>query len=115
MAFNDIERKRIEKKLHAFIEDIRPELHIRPQLDFGFDILGQSIELVEIRPEWKNPSVIHRRAFAKATFVRTQNCWKVYWMRASGKWNGYEPVALVRTVDEFLAVIKADQYGCFFG
>ncbi|MFM2112539.1 MAG: hypothetical protein RLZZ271_1199 [Pseudomonadota bacterium] len=70
---------------------------------------------MEIRPQWREPSIIRRRAFAKATFVRTQKLWHVYWMRASGKWNGYEPAAVVRTVDEFLAVVKADQYGCFFG
>lgn len=115
MAFHDLEHKRIENALNAFIEKIRPAPHIRSELDFGFDIFGQSIELVEIRPQWDNKSIIHRRAFAKATFVKTQGVWKVYWLRASGKWQNYEPASTASSVEDFLAIVKADAYGCFFG
>ncbi len=73
MAFHDLERKKIENLLNAFIEKIRPAPHIRSELDFSFDITGQSIELVEIRPLWGNKSIIHRHAFAKATFVKAQH------------------------------------------
>ncbi len=47
---NDIERKRIEKAVGAFVEKRRPPPHIRPKLDFGFRVSGQSAELLEIRP-----------------------------------------------------------------
>ena len=115
MAIHDLELKKIENSLNAFIEKIRPAPHIRPELDFGFNISGQSIELVEIRPQWDNKSIIHRRAFAKATFVKTQEAWKIYWLRASGKWESYEPVASVQSIEKFLETIEADKYGCFFG
>lgn len=115
MAFNDLELKRIEKALAAFLAKRRPPAHIRPQLDLGYDLSGQSVELVEIRPQWDNPKIIHRRPFAKATFVKTQNVWKVYWQRANLKWHGYEPVPTVPTIEKFLAVVDADEYGCFFG
>lgn len=115
MAFHDLERKKIENVLYAFIEKIRPAPHIRSQLDYGFDISGQSIELVEIRPQWDNKSIIHRHPFAKATFVKTQQVWKVYWLRASGKWQGYEPASTAFSVEDFLSIVKADGYGCFFG
>ena len=115
MAFHDLERKKIENVLNAFIETIRPASHIRSELDFGFDISGQSIELVEIRPQWGNKSIIRRHAFAKATFVNTQGVWKVYWLRASGKWKSYEPASTASSVEDFLAIVKADVYGCFFG
>lgn len=115
MAFHDLEHKKIENVLSAFIEQIRPAPHIRSKLDFGFDISGQSIELVEIRPQWDNKSIIRRRAFAKATFVKTQGIWKVYWLRASGKWQSYEPASTASSVHDFLATVKADKYGCFLG
>lgn len=51
MALNDIERKRVEKTVGAFVEKLRPAPHIRPQLDFGFRVSGQSVELFEIRPQ----------------------------------------------------------------
>jgi hypothetical protein len=57
MALNDIERKRIENVVGALIEKRRPAPHIRPMLDFGFGIAGQSVELFEIRPQWDRPTV----------------------------------------------------------
>jgi len=115
MALNDLERKRIEKAVSAFVEKLRPAAHIRPKLDFGFRVSDQSIELFEIRPQWNNPEIKRENSFAKATFVRTQKKWKVYWKRADLKWHGYEPTPEVTAIEEFLAVVKKDEYACFFG
>ncbi len=115
MGFNDLEHKRIENTVGAFVETLRPPPHIRPQLDFGFRLIGQSIELFEIRPQWDNPAVIREFPFAKATYVRTQDVWKIFWKRADLKWHGYEPAPHVRTVADFLAIVKEDKYACFFG
>ena len=54
-------------------------------------------------------------AIAKATYVRTRDLWKIFWMRADLKWHGYEPVPTVGSIDKFLAVVNEDRYGCFFG
>lgn len=115
MALNDIERKRIEKTVGTFVEKLRPAPHIRPQLDFGFRVSGQSVELFEIRPQWDRPAVIRESSFAKATFVRTQGVWKVYWMRADLKWHSYLSVPEVPAIEEFLAVVHKDEHACFFG
>jgi hypothetical protein len=115
MALNDIERKRIEKTVGVFIEKRRPAPHIRPKLDFGFRISGQSVELFEIRPQWDRPEVMRESSFAKTTFVRTQGIWKVYWKRADLKWHSYGLTPEVATIGDFLAVVQDDEYGCFFG
>jgi hypothetical protein len=115
MALNDIERKRIEKALGAFVEKRRPASHIRPKLDFGFRVSGQSVELFEIRPQWDRPSVKRESSFAKATFVRTKGMWRVFWKRADLRWHGYEPVPVVAAIEDFLSVVQKDEYGCFFG
>jgi len=115
MALNDLERKRVEKAVSAFIEKRRPPLSVRPKLDLGFRISGQSVELFEIRPQWDKPELRHERRFAKATYVRTQGLWKVYWKRADLKWHSYQPNAEVARIDDFLAVVAKDEYGCFFG
>lgn len=115
MALNDLERKRLEKTVGAFIEKRRPPLSARAALDLGFRISGQSVELFEIRPQWDKPEVRRERPFAKATYVRTQAVWKVYWMRADLKWHGYQPNAEVAQVEDFLAVVARDDYGCFWG
>ena len=115
MALNDIERKRIENTVAVFVEKLRPPPHIRPQLDFGFRVTGQSLELFEIRPQWNKPEIKHERSFAKATFVRARGIWKVYWKRADLKWHRYEPVPEVSAIEKFLAVVKEDECSCFFG
>jgi hypothetical protein len=115
MALNDIEKKKLEKAVGAFIEMLRPAPHIRPELDFGFKISGQSVELFEIRPQWNNPEVRHESPFAKATFVRTKGKWKVFWRRADLKWHGYSPLPEVNAIEDFLAAVEKDGYRCFFG
>jgi hypothetical protein len=115
MPFNDLEKKRIENALDKFLAKRRPPPHIRKEVDIGYQPTGQSDELLEIRPQWDDPSIIHRHPFAKATYVKVQDCWKIFWMRASLKWQGYEPTPSVSSIDEFLAVVDRDQYGCFWG
>jgi len=115
MAFNDLERKRVENIVRAFVEKLRPSPPIRLQLDFGFRVTGQSIELFEIRPQWNKPDIKHESSFAKATFVRAQGIWKVYWKRADLKWHRYEPVPEVSAIEKFLTVVKEDECSCFFG
>lgn len=115
MAFNDLDRKRIERAMDKFLAKRRPPPHIRPELDIGYRLIDQSVEILEIRPQWDAPSITHERSFAKATYVRTRNLWRVFWKRADLKRHGYEPASKVKTIDEFLAAVDADPYGCFFG
>lgn len=115
MAFNDLERKKIENALAAFLERSRPPAHIRATLDYTARIADQSVELFEVRPQWDAPSMQQERPFAKATFIRSRNAWKIYWQRADLKWHGYEPHPVAATVEEFLAVVSADEHCCFYG
>ncbi|MDP2024962.1 DUF3024 domain-containing protein [Sulfuriferula sp.] len=115
MSFSELEYKRIEKRVDAFIETRRPPPAIRDQLDLGFRLQGQSVELFEIRPVWDNPDQKQEFHFAKATYVKTQNIWKVYWMRADLKWHSYPATPTVKTLDAFLAVVAEDKHACFFG
>lgn len=115
MALSEFETKRFQKALTAFIELKRPPAHIRNQVDLAGRISGQSIEVYEIRPGYRDPSVTMESSIAKATYVKKLDAWKVFWMRADLKWHSYEPAALVNTLDEFFAVIEADEYCCFWG
>lgn len=115
MAFNDIERKHCERDLEKFMERHRPPPHIRPELDFGYRISGHSVEIFEIRLDWRNPKESMEHPVAKATFVRTRNLWRVFWMRQDLKWHGYDPNPEARNLEEFLAVVGRDEHCCFFG
>lgn len=115
MAFNDIERKRIEKTLGGFLAKRRPPPHIRPQLDLGYRLSGQSVEILEIRPQWDDKSIIRQYSIAKATYVRSRKLWKVFWKRADLKWHVYDPHPTAGAIDEFLEIVDADECCCFFG
>lgn len=115
MALNDIERKRIEKMVETFVQKRRPAPHIRPELDIGFRVAGQSVEIFEIRPRWTEPDVKMEHPVAKATFVRSRAHWKIFWMRRDLKWHGYEPLPAVDSIEKFLAAVDEDRYACFWG
>jgi hypothetical protein len=52
---------------------------------------------------------------AKATYNKSKRNWKVYWQRADLKWHSFEPSPEVESIEDFLALVQADQYACFFG
>jgi hypothetical protein len=115
MALSEFEIKKCEKSIANFMAQRRPPAHIRNKVDLGYRIENQSVEIFELRPQWRNESNIMEHSVAKATYVKSRNLWKVYWQRADLKWHTYDPAATVNTIDEFLNVVKEDQYGCFFG
>jgi len=115
MTISEFEVKKYEKAIEKFMERCRPPAHIRNKVDLGYRIDNQSIEIFEIRPQWKDPSEKTEIPVAKATYVKTQKLWKVYWQRADLKWHSYEPLPTVRILDEFLNAVDEDQYACFFG
>jgi len=65
VAFNDIERNRIERDVAIFMAHRRPPPHIRPELDFGYRISGHNVEIFEIRPQWQNPKEKMEQPVAK--------------------------------------------------
>jgi hypothetical protein len=115
MALSELETARAKKVMDDFLARRRPPPEIRSQLDLGYRISGQSVEIFEVRPAWKSPSEKIEGAVAKATFVRTQNIWRIYWQRADLKWHTYDPTPEVSSLPEFLAVVEEDAYACFWG
>jgi hypothetical protein len=115
MALTDVELRRCERDLEVFLARKRPPPHMRDRLDIGYRIAGQSVELFEIRPDWQDPTRKMETPVAKATFVRTRNVWRVFWMRRDLKWHGYDPNREVVSLEAFLNVVDRDEYGCFFG
>ena len=115
MAFSEFERHRFEKPVKAYIEAKRPPPHIRPELDLGYRIVGQSVEVFEVRPAFRHPHEKIEHSVARTTYVKSKGIWKIYWLRADLKWHRYEPRATVATIEDFIAVIDEDPFGCFFG
>lgn len=101
--------------LEIFLDKRRPPDNMRHQIDLDYKIENQSIIIFEIRPHWKRQGEKIESPIAKTTWVKTQNCWNIYWMRGDLKWHIYKPVSEVKTIEEFLKVVDSDRHGCFWG
>ncbi|MCW9058486.1 MAG: DUF3024 domain-containing protein [Gammaproteobacteria bacterium] len=115
MALSEFKKKKCEKLIGEFVERHRPPPHIRGQLDLGFRVKGQSVEIFETRPMWRQLDKITEIPMSKATYVKAQRIWKVYWQRADLKWHRYEPDPEVGSLETFLDIVDQDDYACFFG
>ncbi|MBS1487441.1 MAG: DUF3024 domain-containing protein [Bacteroidetes bacterium] len=115
MAIDNLQTLDVIEAMENYLMRNRPPESIRPKLDLGYKIEGQSIIVFEIRPQWNDPQVILELPFAKTTFVKTKNNWKVFWMRSNLSWCSYEPKPTVKNVKEFTKLIEEDKHHCFLG
>ncbi|SDG58577.1 Protein of unknown function [Onishia taeanensis] len=115
MTFSELEAKSVERAVSEFLEAQRPPVEIRPKLDLVVRVSGQSVQIVEIRPQFWEPSTNVESPVAKATYVKKSQRWKIYWMRSDLKWHSYTPAPESRSIEEFFAIVSADENGCFFG
>ena len=105
-----------EANIKNYVESLRTEdPEIRAKLDFGYTYDGKVVVLYEIRPVWTNPKEIQHIEFAKIRFYKSRQEWNLYWMRASGKWEIYEPFPKSTHLDNIIDIIKEDKHGCFYG
>lgn len=115
MSKKERELENIEEVMSTFMEKRRPPKEIRDKLDIGFRRKGQTIEIVEIRPNWQDSSIKQEIPVAKTKYIKSRSVWRIYWMRANLKWYPYDPVEEVNTLSEFLEIVDEDSYGCFWG
>lgn len=116
MALTALHTVDVIEALENFTERLRPEEeHIRKELDYTYQIDGQSVILVTLRPQVNKPEIVREVPFAKATFVKRSETWKLYWLRANGEWHPYLPHPETRDLHTFLKIVDEDALGCFFG
>ena len=115
MAIEIFTTLEIIEAMENFLSRMRPPEHLRPKVDIAYKIEGSNIFIFEIRPQWNNEHIILEHPIAKATFVKTKNHWKVFWLRADLKWHSYPPKPIVKTVAEFTKLVEEDKNHCFWG
>lgn len=103
------------RRVADFIEKMRPSIEMRNEIDNGYKFEKQAFELFTTRPIWDRKNEYRNYAFAKIKFIKSKKLWKLYWMRASGKWELYEPLPSSKNIGELLDCIEKDEYGCFLG
>lgn len=101
--------------MENFLAKIRPPENLRNQLDVGYKIEDQSIVLFEIRPNYAIPGQMREMPFAKTTYVKAKNYWKVFWHRSNLTWESYQPMPTVLTITDFTKLVIEDKHHCFLG
>ena len=115
MTLDGLQTLDIIEIMENLLEKVRPPEDMRLQLDVNYKIEGQSVVIYETRPRWDNKKEYKDYAVAKATYVRSKNYWKVFWMRADLKWHAYLPAPTVKSLQEFTQLVKEDTHHCFWG
>lgn len=115
MAFTTQESAAIGASMADFLARRRPPEHLRDQVDLAHRTEGQSVVIYEIRPFRGDASHKIEGPVAKATYLRKENRWKIYWQRADMKWHSYHPHPEAVFFEEFLSVVDEDKHGCFWG
>ncbi len=115
MKFSEIEIKRIEKAMLDLFVSRRPAPEQRNKFDINYKIENHSVEVYSVRPLWNDPKNIIESSIAKATYIKIEKIWKIYWQRADLKWYPYEPMPVVDQIKDFVETINKDEFGCFWG
>ena len=114
MAFSEKELEMIHKEVGAFCDNRVPD-HIKDKVYMDYEIDGQSIFIFEVRPHFRDPDRKIKSPIAKVSFVRTQQRWHLYWMRADLKYHKYDSFSGSNYLNRIIYVIDKDEHGCFFG
>ncbi len=114
MAFSEADLQRI-KKLGGGLCGKRTPEKLRDELRFEYEIEKQNVIMHEVRPAWNNPSEYKNPPMAKLSFIKSQKLWKLYWKRASGKWEKYQPNESNKDLGVLIKEMDKDTFGCFFG
>ena len=114
MAFSELELQRIKRDAGVFCAKRSPA-HLRDKLRHDYRVERQSVILFEVRPQWNDPNTFLKLPYAKLTYIRSRNIWKLYWRRADQKFHRYDPKESAPYLAELIAEIDRDPHGCFFG
>jgi hypothetical protein len=114
VTFSEFETKRCAKAVAQWIEHRRPPPHLRGEIDLTFRMEHQSVEIFEVRANWRDKSKRVEHSVAKATYNKSKRNWRVFWKRADLKWHSYEPNPEVKTIENFIALVEKDIHGCFW-
>ena len=112
--FTELEQKRIEKSLASLLKE-RTSPHVMSGGTVSFRVKGHEVLLFTKRTHYKDPTLEIEFELAKFKFVRTTGLWNLFWQRANGRWQGYEPLMASKQFEILVEEVSRDPYGCFWG
>ena len=114
MAFSELEQRRIDDLVGQLCRRRSP-VHYRDKLEFVVELDGHSVTVYEVRPRWDAPEEKTKLGVARFRYTRTRDEWRLYWMRRDMKWHAYDAADPTTRIEDLVATVDSDEYGCFFG
>ncbi|QQQ02909.1 DUF3024 domain-containing protein [Lysobacter enzymogenes] len=111
---NDIERRHALNVIERLLKP-RHSPHVKSGGTAMCRVSGQAIEVYSARPAYDDPDEIIEIPVAKFRYVRTRRVWQLFWLRASGKWQGYAPMLEAEGLPGLVEEVWRDPFCCFWG
>jgi hypothetical protein len=113
--FGADELARHRRELDEFLARRRPPVRVRAWLDIAGRLEGDRVEIVELRPDRHRPPARLVTPVALVRHRQPTGTWLLSWRGPEGEWLPYEPAPEHPSLADALAVVYADDFGCFFG
>ena len=111
---SEIELKRVEKSIAPLLE-LRERPHVKSGGQANYRVKGHEVLLFTSLPSFRAPEKEVELGVAKFKFIRKSGDWRLYWYRANGRWQSYEPFATSKDFNDLAQEVLSDPYGCFWG
>lgn len=114
MAFTQIQRAQIDRRLSKFCES-RVPAHVCDKLRLGYRIGPNDVVLFESRPSFRRPQEWRDEDIAKFRYVKAAEEWRLYCQFRDLKWRAYAPLPSAKDFATLLDEVDRDPTGIFWG
>ncbi len=114
MAFSELERRQVDRELHAYAERRLPP-HIRNEIRLEHRFRGDTVTLFESRPAFQRPGEWTPVPVAQFRYDRRKRTWMLYWADRNSRWHMYDDITPASDLGPLLAEVDRDPTGIFWG
>ena len=110
----EFEQRLVERLLDRFY-DRRLLAHVERQARLAHAIRGNAVTLLEIRPDFDDPTAWVKAPIAQFRFNAASGLWSLYWHDRNRRWQRYEALKATRNFEALLAEVDHDPTSIFWG
>ena len=115
MAFSEFDKNRMEKIVGRYIEENRPPVSIRDEVDLSLKLKVNALKFLKLDLYVITPRKKYKSLSQKPFLRIAATCGKCFDRELDLKWHRFDPDPKVDPIDDFLKFVEEDQYSCFFG
>lgn len=107
-------KKLVDAKLGAYCARRIPP-HARDQVGMGYKFRGNSVTLLERRPDFFDPDEWVDTAIAQFRFDPESSMWTLFWADRNSRWREYYDIWPSKNLDDLIEEVDDDPSGAFWG